>query len=191
MTTHDAGNPDGAPLREHSFDGIQEFDNRLPTWWLWTFYLAIIFSAVYWVHFHLLKTGLSPEQEFALVRAEMEAREAARVVTPDELLALAADDNAVERGKATFLTHCLACHLADGRGLVGPNLTDDHWIYGPKIEDIHRTIQKGGLPDKGMIAWGPVLGSASVKDVTAYVWRALRHTNVQGGKAPEGQKEGG
>lgn len=189
MSSHDPQNDAGARLREHSFDGIQEFDNNLPRWWLWTFYLTIIFSAVYWAHYHIVKTGPSPLENFAVVKAEIDARALAQVVTPEELLQLVEDKDAVVRGKAIYDVNCVVCHRPDGGGLVGPNLTDRYYLHGGRIEDVHRVIQRGVL-DKGMIAWGPLLGPTAVKEVTAYVW-TLRDTNAPDGKAPEGKPEDG
>lgn len=175
-------------VREHAFDGIQEFDNRLPNWWLWTFYLACIFAVGYWFHYHVLGTGLLPQQEFAreLKAADERAQAelARRPVTEESLVALSQDREAVAMGAEVFAKNCVACHGANAGGTIGPNLTDAHWIHGAKPSDIYRTIQKG-VPEKGMVTWEPLLGSARCQQVTAYVL-TLRNTNVAGGKPPEG-----
>ena len=40
-------------VRGHEFDGIEEYDNRLPNWWLWTFFGACIFSVAYWGYYEV------------------------------------------------------------------------------------------------------------------------------------------
>lgn len=59
-----------ANLREHTFDGIAEMDNKLPNWWLWSLYLACIFSVIYWILFHTLGTEDLP---YAVYLAEEKA----------------------------------------------------------------------------------------------------------------------
>ena len=183
----------GPALRPHAFDDIREFDNRLPRWWLWTFYLACLVSVGYWIHYQLLRTGRSPHAEFAAELQLAEARQAALLaqqpVTRESLLALSRDVEAVRAGRETFNTVCFVCHRADAGGLIGPNLTDSHWINGGAPEQIYRTITQGS-PDvtKGMVAWLPQLGAFKCQQVTAYVM-SLRDTNVAGGKAPEGQPD--
>ncbi|MCB1149993.1 c-type cytochrome, partial [bacterium] len=89
----------------------------------------------------------------------------------------------VEQGREIFQTYCVVCHLEQGQGLVGPNLTDRFWIHGGKPMDIYNTVTNGVL-DKGMAAWGNQLGPTRVQAVVAYVL-TLRNTNVPG-KDPQG-----
>ncbi len=186
-----AGSSTQDRLREHDFDGIREYDNRLPNWWLWTFYIMIIFSFFYWVHYHVLHTGPDQWQEYAAeVKAEEEklaSLAAKNPVTDETLLEESRNHEVVARGKKVFMTNCVSCHKADGGGLVGPNLTDRFWIHGGKPAQILHTITVG-VPAKGMVAWGPVLGASRIRDVTAYLL-TIRNTNVPGGKGPEGSEE--
>lgn len=176
----------------HEIDGIQEYDNKLPNWWLYTLYGAILFAAVYWFHYHVAKFGEGPE---ALYRAEMDkvaAEQAATaksspVMTAEALMTLAKDKGTVEQGKQAFLTTCASCHRNDGGGVVGPNLTDEFWLHGGAPEKVYKSV-KEGWAEKGMPAWGPVLGSERTAAVTAYVL-SLRGTNVAGGKAAQGERE--
>jgi cytochrome c oxidase cbb3-type subunit 3 len=174
-------------VRGHDFDGIQEFDNRLPNWWLWTFYLACIFSVGYWIHYHVLGTGALPPAELA--RSIQEEGKRALQMTPEALAALAADADAVGRGKDVFVTQCVACHRQDGGGVpaLGPNLTDKFWIHGGRPDQIYHTVVNG-VPGKAMVPWGPALGATKCQEVTAYVL-TLRNTNVGNGKPPEGHPE--
>ena len=107
--------------------------------------------------------------------------------TPESLVALTKDPNAVALGKQVFPSTCAACHRGDGGGNVGPNLTDDFWLHGSAPEKIFKTIASG-VPDKGMPAWQPQLGPLKTQAVTAYVL-GLKGTNAPGGKAPQGERE--
>ncbi len=177
-------------LRSHAFDGIQEFDNRLPNWWLWSFYGACIFSVFYWMHYHVLGTGPLPQQEYRLQMEAAERRLAAQmegVEITDELLEkLAAEPTVVEKGRAVFIGMCVTCHLESGGGSVGPNLTDEYWLHGGAPTDLYRTVTEGVI-DKGMVAWLPQLGPTRCQQVVAYLL-TLRNTNVAGGKEPQGER---
>jgi len=174
-------------LIEHSYDGIQEYDNPMPAWWVTTFWATIIFSAIYALN--ILGIGSGPGR-IAQYNAEMAAAEAlkppeAPSATPEQLLAFAADPENVEEGKEVYGKNCAACHAADGGGLIGPNLADDHWIHGGAIEQVHGVIVAGVLA-KGMPAWGEILKPEDVEVVTAYVW-SLRGTTPAAPKAAEGE----
>ncbi|MFO1054736.1 MAG: cbb3-type cytochrome c oxidase N-terminal domain-containing protein [Planctomycetota bacterium] len=180
-----------AELREHEFDGIQEFDNHLPNWWLWTFYGACIFAFFYWLYYHGYGFGKSPMDNY---RAEAAAAQAAAVetmFTDDELRAASKDAAVVKAGSELFTANCVACHAPNAGGILngallpGPNLTDNAWIHGGAPMQIFATVWKG-VPEKGMVTWGPVLGKERIRSVVAYVL-TLRNTNVAGGKPPEGQ----
>lgn len=175
----------------HEVDGIQEYDNKLPNWWLYTLYGAIAFAVGYWYWFDGLHAGQSPLEAY---RAEMDrvAAEQAMSIkvgeaTPEALAALTKDPNAVALGKQVFLSTCAACHRSDGGGNVGPNLTDAFWLHGSAPESIYKTIASG-VPDKGMPAWQPQLGALRTQAVAAYVL-GLKGTNAPNGKAPQGDRE--
>ncbi|GAB4147627.1 MAG: hypothetical protein Fur0037_15840 [Planctomycetota bacterium] len=173
-------------LRDHVYDGIQEMDNRLPNWWLWTFYLACIFSVFYWIHWHTLGTGDTPyeaylrEQRAAAARMEEEMQ---RNPVTEETLLKARDNPAfVAEGKKIFESICVTCHLKDGSGKIGPNLTDRFWINGGSPMEIYNTVMNGGRPGKGMQAW-KVNGPLFVQRAVAYVL-SIRNTEMPG-KPPE------
>lgn len=178
-------------LRDHEFDGIQEYDNRLPNWWLWTFYIMIIFAIGYWVHYHITRSGDLPHAEFVNEQnAATERIEAYMEDNPitDEMIATAAGDpNAVGAGKEVFDTYCVACHLADASGQIGPNLTDHYWIHGGTPGQIFNTITEG-VPEKGMVSWKASLSAMQRQQVAAYIV-SLRGKNRKG-KAAEGKWEG-
>ena len=176
----------------HEVDGIQEYDNKLPNWWLYTLYGAIAFAAVYWFHYHVAEFGDSStaryQAEVDKAAAEQAAKfKAAGVMSAGALAAMAKDKATVEQGKQVFAQTCAACHRQDGGGMVGPNLTDEFWMHGGAPDKIYKTITEG-VPDKGMPAWAAQLGPDRVQAVTAYVI-TLAGTNVPGGKAPQGERE--
>ena len=176
----------------HEVDGIEEYDNALPRWWLGTLYASMVFAAGYWFAYH---SGAFANLPRAAYEAEVDARakaEAAKVksmgaVTPEALSALSRDKGTVDQGKQVFTQTCIACHRSDGGGTVGPNLTDEFWLHGGAPDRIFKTVAEG-VPEKGMPAWKPQLGIERVQAVTAYVL-TLRNTNVPGGKPPQGERE--
>lgn len=176
----------------HEIDGIAEYDNKLPNWWLYSLYASVAFAFVYWFAYHVAGFAELPLAEYQAEVVKEQAKEAARVkaegaVTPEALTALSKDKATVEQGRQVFAQTCAACHRQDGGGVVGPNLTDDFWLHGASADRIYKTIASG-VPDKGMPAWGSQLGSLRVQAVTAYVI-SIRGTNVGGGKAPQGERE--
>ncbi len=173
----------------HEVDGIQEYDNQLPNWWLATLFISVVFAVGYFYVYHQGQLTDLPNVAYQKESERLAAEEAKRtgVVTSAALLSLARDGTKVSEGKATFESTCAACHRADGGGNIGPNLTDGFWLHGSSPEAIYTTISKG-VADKGMAAWGPQLGSDRVQAVTAYLI-TLRGSNVAGGKAPQGIAE--
>ena len=164
-------------LLDHDADGIREFDNDLPRWWLYGFYVTILFAALYMVNYHVLSQpliGQSPEAEW---RADMDAAKAAAAarapVTLAGVRAPLTDAVSLARGKAIFEGQnnlCFSCHRADLGGLVGPNLTDDLWIHGCTVQAIAANIETG-FPVRGMQPFGSgkPLSDEEVLQVASYV----------------------
>lgn len=178
-----------APDTGHDYDGIREYDNRLPNWWLATLYASIVFAFGYWAYYHVLSMGpLQHEQYLAEMEQASKAAEAQNALrgaaTDESLVALMSDGAAMEEAKAAFGQSCAACHAANGEGLIGPNLTDAYWIHGARPTDILEVIAHG-VPAKGMPAWGDVLGRAKVEKLAAFV-STMEGKNLPG-KAPEGE----
>ena len=101
-----------------------------------------------------------------------------------ELAAFVKTPEAITAGKAIYDANCVACHSAKGEGLVGPNLTDNHWIHGGSLKDIRHVIVEGVI-EKGMIPWKTSLTSEQIDQVVAFVW-SIKGTNVPG-KPAEGE----
>jgi cytochrome c oxidase cbb3-type subunit 3 len=156
-------------LLDHDADGIREFDNDLPRWWLYGFYFTIAFSVVYLVNYHVLATPLfGASSAVAEYEAEMKAAEAVATARHANAPATAAltpltDHGSLDKGRAIFESQtslCFSCHRPDLGGLVGPNLTDDRWLHGCSINDVMHSITTG-YPTRGMLPFG---GGAKLAD---------------------------
>ncbi len=178
--------PEPDRLLEHDYDGIREYDNPMPRWWLWVFYLTILFVPVYYLAPAPFGAGAGKDAEYAAEVARYQASRppAPAGVTAEALLARRHDREELEEGAEVFAKNCAACHRADGGGLIGPNLTDDVWLHGGTPVSIHTTIVQGVMA-KGMPAWERLLSPEAVEQVTAYVL-SLAGTNPPNPKAPEG-----
>ncbi len=159
----------GEKLMPHSYDGIREYDKRLPNWWLWTFYLAMIFSFAYWFVMHRSEPGMTADElvkkrvaELAMIASE------SGDLSDDQLWEMVNSPDIVAAGQQTFTTTCVSCHGEQLQGGIGFNLADAEWVHGGKPTQIMSTV-KNGVLEKGMPAWGPVLGNRKIAEVVAYV----------------------
>ncbi|MBM3852012.1 MAG: c-type cytochrome [Verrucomicrobia bacterium] len=175
MTPHPPNLPDEDPIRPHTYDGIQEYDKRLPNWWLYTLYITIVFWVGYWAYYEWFRVGPTGAQEVTAEMARIEAARLSAVKLDDAgLWQLSRNSEILAAGKAVYDSVCAACHLPSLRGkaesavAIGPDLTDTTWIHGGKPTEILELIRKGVLA-KGMPEWGPLLGAKKIGDVTAYI----------------------
>lgn len=142
-------------------DGIEEYDNPLPDWWVGMFILSIAFAAVYPIWFHSGNTQLEQyEREMAAANE--------RWPQNDALAELPTDAATIAEGAEIFTSTCASCHKADMTGGIGPNLVDAEWIHGGTGQDILKTVTEG-VSSKGMPAWGAILGPKKVQAVSAFV----------------------
>ncbi len=161
MNTTPSG-PKRDELLDHEADGIREFDNALPRWWLYGFYFTIAFAAC-------LCRELSPAAEAHVRPTWNDRRVRSGSDSPPTLpplpvgrrktaaAAVALTDAAsLAKGKAIFEgpeNVCSSCHRPDLGGLVGPNLTDDYWLHGCSMPEVITSITTG-YPLKGMLPFG-------------------------------------
>ncbi len=178
----------------HSWDGIEEFDNPMPRWWLWTFYVTIIWGVIYtilypaWPLVNHATAGVLGWSSRADVNAEITAVEEANASINDRLASveLAAIQNdpelnnyAISSGAAVFRTWCAQCHGSGAAGAKGyPNLLDDSWLWGGDIDSIYFTVAHGIRNEESddarysqMPAFGrdELLGSEEIDQVVNYV----------------------
>lgn len=179
-------------LFDHEYDGIRELDNNLPPWWKWGFYLSIVFAFGYILHFHVLGTGTlqiaSYEAEIAEAEkdvAEYLKKSALNVDENSVIILTEASD--ISKGKKIFMDYCTVCHKEYGQGNIGPNLTDDYWIYGNKIEDLFKTIKYGAK--NGMQSWQAELNPVQMQQVASFIL-TLRGKSPEKGKDPQGDYYG-
>lgn len=179
-------------IMEHEYDGIVELDNPTPAWFMWLFYGTVVFGFVYLLNYHVFKLGKLQDEEYVIEMKEAAidqkaflAKSANRV--DENSVTLTTDPEVLKSGQATFIQSCVACHGEHAQGIVGPNLTDEYWLHGGKINDLFRTI-KYGVPDKGMISWEKQLSPKQMADVANYI-KSLKGTNPPNPKAPQGDKE--
>lgn len=173
-------------LREHVFDGIQEYDQKLPNWWLFTFYIFVIFFVIFWVafyHLHALKTDAGRLDPIVESLRKKKTDQMAGMLNDDKLLSMSKDAAAVAEGKAVYSTICVACHGPNMGGrteapiYIGLSLVDKEWKYGGAPTAIYKMIYDG-TPDpaaamaKGemiMPPQGMILGADKVAKAAAYV----------------------
>lgn len=149
----------GVETTGHEWDGIKELNNPLPRWWLWVFYVTIIYAIGYWVLYPAWPTlsghtagtkGWTEYTKLASDQAEVAAKQAVYLQKfhQADLAQIQNDPGlysfAVAGGAAAFKDNCAACHGTGAAGKKGyPNLNDDDWLWGGKIDDIYKTIQYG------------------------------------------------
>ena len=175
-------------LLDHDYDGIKELDNALPPWWKYGFYITIVVAVFYIFKFEVWHTGMNPTQEYAeemsAAKIQTDAYLASAKENVDENSVVQLDAAGAAAGKEIFTKTCVACHLAEGQGSVGPNLTDEYWIHGGGVKDIFKTI-KYGYPDKGMQSWQTTYSPVQMQQLATYI-RTLKGTNPPNPKAPQG-----
>ena len=183
---HDLGKEDEI-LMDHDYDGIKELDNVLPPWWKYGFYITILVGVFYYVQVFTNSEEYSQEKEYmAEVEQAQKDLEAYKAANPDAFkVTLLTDAASLEAGKSIFEKNCVACHMADGGGGIGPNLTDDKWILGGGIDNVVNTLNEGGRPGKGMISWKNTLNSTEIQQVGSFVI-SLNGTTPANPKDPEG-----
>lgn len=194
MSERERDEHSGTETTGHEWDGIKELDTPLPRWWLWVFYGSIAVAAVYWVLMPAwpgltgYTRGILDHSDRAEVVSELKGLAAQRQAGESRLRSaslqeIEADPElqayAMQVGTSVFGDNCATCHGAGGAGGKGyPNLRDDVWLWGGKLDQIRHTIQVGvrsghatALGEKVMPAFGrdQLLTEAQIGDLTEYV----------------------
>jgi mono/diheme cytochrome c family protein len=173
-------------LLDHEYDGIRELDNDLPPWWKYGFYITIIWAVGYFFYYQVMEIGNLQTAEFEQEMADGEKEIATyKAANPNmvnaETVTLLTDVDAIATGQEIYNTNCVACHAGNGGGGIGPNLTDNNWIYNGDIKGVFNTISEGA--ENGMIAWKDILNPEKIQFVASYV---LSMEDAVGGKEPQG-----
>ncbi len=195
----------------HDWDGITEYDAPIPRWWLWTLYATIIFAVVYCILYpslpliHGNSTGLLASTNRANLNAEIAQDAQAKSVIDGKIIQANFQEilhdeplrqYSIAAGKSIYALNCTQCHNDGAQGNIGfPNLLDDDWLWGGKIEEIHQTIQYGvrsghaKARDSQMPAFGTdgILNPQQIADVSAFVLN-LSQSPIVTGKSENGKK---
>ncbi len=193
----------------HVWDGIEEFDNPMPRWWLWCFYLTIVWGIAYslaypaWPLISSATSGLlgySTRGEVAVDIAAVESQNEGinMQLASAELTEIAGNPElegyATSAGAAVYRTWCVQCHGSGAAGAVGyPNLLDDDWLWGGDIEAIHYTISHGIRNEEDddaryseMPAFGEILEPEELTSVVNYVMQLSGGTPVDAAQVDAG-----
>ena len=175
-TKHDREVLNQDDLLDHSYDGIQEYDNPLPRWWLAIFWATIVFAPLYVLYFHfgggMLATERYDEAMIAFFDKQAEQLLALGEISEGTLIDLMADQSMMNGGRKVYQSKCATCHRMFGEGGIGPNLADEYWLHGGQLLDVYKTVREG-VPSKGMLAWERQLRPAQLMAVSAYVGTLL------------------
>jgi cytochrome c oxidase cbb3-type subunit 3 len=181
---------EGEIILDHNYDGIKELDNKLPPWWVYMFYATILFGVIYLVRFHVFGDYDQDTEfltEIAIAEAEIaEYKKNAKDLVDVNTVELLTDAGDLSAGKTIFETNCVVCHMADGGGGIGPNLTDQNWILGGGIKNVFNTISEGGRDGKGMVAWKQSLKPLEMAQVASYVLK-FQGSTAANPKVAEGE----
>jgi cytochrome c oxidase cbb3-type subunit 3 len=174
---------------DHNYDGIRELDNKLPPWWVYSFYITIFFAIFYLARFHVFG-DYDQEEEYLseVAQAEIDIaiwKENNKDFVNVDNVVMLEDADRLASGEQVYLANCVACHKVDGGGSIGPNLTDKHWILGGGIKNVFNTISEGGRSGKGMVAWKNTLSPSEMQEVASYVL-TFQGTTPTDGKEPQG-----
>lgn len=166
-------------------DDIHEADHAIPRWWSALFLFTIAFSVLYFAWYHMMAISPSLEEELkidvAKAKLEQEARER-------EMMAkLEATASPAEIGAKYYKNFCASCHGNEGEGGIGPNFHDNFWIHEPTIKNLTDVVTNG-VPNKGMPAWGAILGARKINGLVAYVLTLKDKPLTLPGKGPEGKE---
>jgi cytochrome c oxidase cbb3-type subunit 3 len=182
-------------IRPHEYDGIQEYDQVLPNWWLFIFYGALVFFVVFWLAYYQFGMMTTDAER---VSAGMGKITRAKAKAMDEMLAKldddafltqwVKDDKTVANGRESFMANCTACHgqdlsakmvIAPGQvvPLPGLPLNDGVWQYGSKPMDLFKLINNGTPPDSSghngakMEAWGQKMAPLKIVELVSFLIR--------------------
>jgi cytochrome c oxidase cbb3-type subunit 3 len=181
-----------ADVMGHVWDeNLQEYNNPLPQWWMWLFWITLAFGVAYLLLYPGLGSFAGVLKWSSTGQYEREQARAAERFEPKfaqfaamEVPAVATDATAREMGQRMFLNYCAACHASDGRGRPGfPNLADGDWLYGGDPEAIKASITGGRA---GVMPPWPQLGAEGTQNVAHYVLQLAGRTH-DGLKAAQGK----
>jgi cytochrome c oxidase cbb3-type subunit 3 len=175
-------------LREHEYDGIQEYDNPTPGWWNLIFFATFLFSAWYILYHHASTISTSVAEGYEIDMTDDLKKRFSTIgdLKPDQptLLKYMHNEEWKLVGASVFKANCISCHGHDASGQIGPNLTDDYWKNVKELTDIPKVITAGAASG-AMPSWKTRLHPNEIVLVAAYV-ASLRGKNLPGPRGQEG-----
>jgi cytochrome c oxidase cbb3-type subunit 3 len=177
-------------LLDHHYDGIQELNNPLPRWWNVIFYTCVAFSCGYFIYYQFMD-GPNLREEFTaghkkVIAAQAEFKRINSAFNQNQFNTILAADG-IKKGAVVFETNCVACHAENGKGDIGPNLTDAYWLRAKGTPETIYNLVFNGSEENGMPAWAELLAKEEIYQAVAYV-SSLKNTNYPGGKEAQGNK---
>jgi cytochrome c oxidase cbb3-type subunit III len=181
--------PRNEPSLGHSYDGIQEYDNPLPGWWKWLFWLSIVFSPLYLMYYHAGAVGRSIDEQYQASASENTRKQYAEIgdLASDQptMIKYLKEPKWVGVGQSIFKANCVSCHAADGGGNVGPNLCDENFKHIKALPDILKVIDQG-VAGGAMPAWGKRFPHKNDLILVSIYVASLRGSKPATAKAPDG-----
>lgn len=180
---------DGAPLLwDHSYDGIQEYDNPTPGWWHLIFLATVMFCFPYVIIYHFNPdVADAPKRLQRVVDGYTEAqfKKLGKLELNEPTILKAMNDPKwLSVGANVFRANCASCHASEGQGSIGANLTDESYINVKSLMDVPKVVIEGAKAG-AMPAWRGKLNQNELVLVSAYV-ASLRGKNLPG-RAAEGE----
>jgi cytochrome c oxidase cbb3-type subunit 3 len=176
----------------HTADGIQEYDNPMPAWWLWLFWGSAVFSVVHILGIHVFDFVDTYEDDLTESLEDLQTirhayAEANPSLTVDEATLAEYVDNPsmVTAGATHYAAQCASCHGNEGQGLIGPNLTDAYWLHGGTNVDVFNIISQGVVA-QGMPPWEAVFSAEERAELVVFI-RSIQGTNPPNAKEPQGE----
>ncbi len=174
---------DSKLMIDHDYDGIKELDNPPPPWLMIIFYVSIIWSVFYVFYYHVFN-GPSQIDEYNTEMAEAKANMPKSTFDENNIVLLT-DAASMAEGEKLFASKaCNACH---GVTNIGPNLTDNYWIHGNKIDNVFKIV-KYGVAEKGMTPFKDQMTDKQIQQVASYILVKMKGAATANTKGPEGDK---
>lgn len=179
-------------IKGHKYDGIREYDNPMPGWWIALFWICVIFAGIYVLGVHVFDVIDTYEEDLAESLERLETVRTAYAeanptfeADPATLAEFVGDTQAIEAGAQTYAAVCAACHGEQGGGSIGPNLTDNYWIHGNTNMDMYNVITEG-VAAKGMPPWDSALSPEERAQLIAFL-QSIHGTEPPNAKEPQGE----
>lgn len=173
----------------HNYDGIRELDNNIPAWFSASFVICILFAIIYLWRYHVAEISPLSAQEYQIEEEEAELAHQLYLKMSgsgidENKIELSTDKTDIAEGKKMYLANCATCHIADGGGQAGPNLTDNSWINGCTPKDIYQSIKYGRK--NGMMAWKDNFSDKQIIQLASFV-KTLQGTKPAAPKPAQGE----